>query len=204
VDTDKLGIANLVVAAIGTVAGVVAALAAIRAVKYGKHSPTKEDLARVERNTGETAERLHRVDERLNQQHIQDLLISKAWKVSIEVNGVGLAEEPMNLKLDLRTPGVELVSVEMLNEAQMHFGRCDCIPLEPQSFTCVAEPGMVRRWFNGGRRDAQHNRRLLQLRAHMRMADGEAYRDFAVHITERFRPVAGQGQLAEFAVDGNC
>jgi hypothetical protein len=200
---DRLSTDRLL-ALVGTGAGVVGAIAAILAAKYAKGGPTKGDLARVEQHTMETANRLTKVDERLDQQHNQDLLVSMAWRVSIDVKGQGIADEPFTLHFALKSADVELMSVELLNEAKMQFGSCECSLVGPQLFTCVVNPTAMRSWFSGGTKTAQYNCRLLQLRAHMKMEGRDAHRDFAVRIAEGYSTVPYKGRVQELTVEGSC
>lgn len=98
---DPVAVWGLVVAIIGVIVGTVAAVAAIYAAVYAKAAPTREDLARVEQNTGTTTghlENVHseimRLNERMDKEPEREALRSLAMRVMPRIVGAIEREAP--------------------------------------------------------------------------------------------------------------
>ncbi|AXC12680.1 hypothetical protein ACPOL_3393 [Acidisarcina polymorpha] len=107
-----MDIANFIVAGVAMVAAIIAAYFAWKA-------PSKEDLARVEAYTAESAKHIA-------EQTKRDLIAAIAEHVSITVNGRSTMIEDMPVRFDLKDPGVTLVKADLLNHLGTLSGTIEC------------------------------------------------------------------------------
>jgi hypothetical protein len=201
------------IAVAGLIAGSIGALAAVAAAWFAWKAPTKKDLERVENNTAETSQRLERVrshiasvDERLAEQHSYDLLVSRAQRVALAVNGEDRTGVPLRFALRLKDTAVLLTHVELFNEVGTNFGSADCTLTEPPIFSATLDPNTTERWYGGGTVDQMIGRMRLRLRVHMQIDKRDVYRDVAVHLIQTTRPNPSRPNSMErvFILEGNC
>ncbi|MGA3227625.1 MAG: hypothetical protein ABSC65_27920, partial [Acidobacteriaceae bacterium] len=68
------------------------------------------------------------------------------------------------------------------------------------------DSGTAQRWYSGGTTDRIVTRKLLRLRAFMKIEGQEVYRDLAVHVMEGQQASATHPQRSEqsFTLEGSC
>jgi hypothetical protein len=203
---DKVELWSLWVTVIGVIAGIVAAVAAIMAAKFAKDSATKKDVQQVAENTGETLTRLIRVDDRLEKQQSYDNAVSRAQRVSLRVEALNAIQDPLVMRFTVKDPGFPLTRVELFNQDGTPFGAAECTATDNSVFFATVDSRTAQTWYSGGTPDQIATRKLLRLRAFMKIEGQEVYRDLAVHIMEGQRASATHPQRSEqsFTLEGSC
>lgn len=189
---------------VGTCAAIIAALAASKALSYAKDAPTKDDLARVEQNTAETAGHIEkvrshiaRVDERQAQQYDTELLRETARHISIHVKGAYGNAGPMTLYFAAEDPNVILLSAQLRNESGSIFGQApDCILDTQKHFKADYPFDDIRRWYDSATKIDMRGRRVLTIRAHLKFGQQYLERDIPTWVERSAFPA--------FTVEGCC
>lgn len=169
-NADAVAIASLILTAIGAVAACIAAY-------FSWKAPSKEDLARVERNTAESS--LHQ-----KKQSHREELAARAQAVPIVVTGENHPSEHLTLLLTIheRHAPLTLTRVGLYNENGSFFGTVECTPTSyAHQFEAEIAPNMFQDWFQGRRGTASEDGQL-QLRVYMTIDAHEAYRDISVKL----------------------
>src|ERR1700722_11748645 len=116
---------GLWVAVVAAVAAIIAAIAAIWTLVYAKDAPTKDDLARVEKNTAhleEVRSGIASVDTQFKKQDEVDKLKILANRVSIAASGYQSGNVPLPLELNVKEsqePGFNINHLELYNERDL-------------------------------------------------------------------------------------
>jgi hypothetical protein len=110
------------------------------------------------------------------------------------------------MRFTVKDPGVPLTRVELFNQNGTPFGAAECAATDNSVFTATVDSGTAQSWYTGGTPDRIATRKLLRLRAFMKIEGQEVYRDLAVHVMEGQRPSATHPQRSEqsFTLEGSC
>jgi hypothetical protein len=169
------------------------------AAYFAIRAPSKEDLARVEAHTAESAKHIA-------EQNRRESLNTMAERVSIAVSGRDRMMDPMKLTFTLKDPGVSLRRVELANDLGMVAGVVDCAPAEALSFAATLEPPLAHQWFESGGVRQSSSQKMLVIRAFLIIEGHEAVRRFSVQMFLGSQHPPGHPEATEgvYLVSGTC
>jgi hypothetical protein len=171
-DDHSIAVWGLWVALVAAVAAIVAAIAAIKTLVYAKEAPTKDDLARVEKNTAESTQHLKRQSER-------DEFAAMAQAVPIAVTGESHPTEPLSILLTVRDRGIPLTRLGLYNEHGSLFGIVLCKRISDLQYQAEIPSDTFGVWFNAGRFLSQTHA-ALRVRVYMSIQGKETHREVPV------------------------
>lgn len=183
---------------------VIGAIAACAAAYFGWKSPSKVDLARVERNTGETAQHVDAVRGHVAEQSNREALARRIDRLPISVDGDAALMEPLELIFILEDPGAILLRADLINKASTLTGSVECAQQGANIFSATVEAGFVFLWFDSGEITG-NLRRALMIRASFTIDGTEAYRTFPVELrrSTRYTPEPAPATDGWF-LNGRC
>lgn len=159
---------------VGTIAAIVAALGTII---FGLKSLTKNDLKRIEKHVGETAEHLR-------QQGRRDNLDARAQGITFAVSGEAPFGQAQALHLTVSDESASVRRVGLFNEHQNNFGFVECTRAESgNGFAATVDAETFRRWMDGAFALSWNKTRAI-VRAYL-VFDGEqaeVYREIVVSL----------------------
>lgn len=198
---------GLWVAVVAAVAAIIAAVAAIWTLVYAKDAPTKDDLAKVEKNTGhleEVRSGIASVDTRLKKQDEADQLKKIANRVSIAARGYQSGNVPLPLELNVKesqAPGFNINHLELYNERDLPFGSFPCTRIEGRpnlDYRASIPMKTIGDWFRSGTPDEMVHRRRVKIKVWMSMNGVEVPRDVTVIVIQ-----TQPGQYPAYDVQGS-
>ena len=185
---------------LGTICAFVAAFAAIY---FGRKSLTKNDLAGLEQNTAETAEKVEQVrghiagvHEIQNEQFSAEVIRETAKRISISVNGYTRGNQPMALYLTTKSPNITLVQVQLTNDIGSLHGDANCELQAPNNFIAEISINSLSQWFSSATNIDRNARRVLILRTRLLYGKIPADREIPVFLSRD-----GHGN---YLLEGNC
>lgn len=160
------------------VAAIVAAIAAIRTLVYAKEAPTKDDLAKVEKNTAESTAHLRRQTE-------QDVLRAKVERVPLSVWGQDPQNQNLLVKIKCGDTDAFPTRIDLRNEHGTLFGTCAVVRGPDNEYWTEIDADALVRWRDGGTRvvvGPGYSR--LVLRIYLVIEGQEGHRDIAASLTQ--------------------
>ena len=122
VSIDPARVGELILGAIGTIAAMVGAIAAIQATLRAKSIPAEAD---------------------------QGSLPTRAKGPPMTVVAQGRISEPLILRFTLVDTGVTLLRIEVANQLDQGVRTAQCVEAAPRIFIAELEARTVQRWYNG-------------------------------------------------------
>lgn len=178
-------------------------LAAFAAIYFGRKSLTKKDLAGLEQNTADTAEKVGQVrghiagvHEIQNEQYSAEVIRETAKRISIVVKGYAKGNQPMPLYLTTKNPNITLVQVQLTNDIGSLHGDAKCELQAPNNFIAEINNYALSEWFSSATTIDRNARRVLILRAVLLYGKLPADREIPVFLSRD-----GHGS---YLLEGNC
>jgi hypothetical protein len=186
-NSDKVAFWGMVIGLASLMFGVVSAIAAVFAAVYAKGSATQRSLAVVEQNTANTTEQITavkshiaQVEEHLRIQNNRESLDIAARATSISVAGEGWNDEPQNFVFTVRTPGMIMNRVDLVNGVDLLSGTVACNEVRPGVFAATINPQTFGKWLNSGDPLPPGDRRVIYVKAGLTIEGALRFRTFAV------------------------
>jgi hypothetical protein len=197
-NSDKIAFWGMVIGLASLLFGIVSAIAAVLAAIYAKGSATQRSLEVVERNTAKTTEQITavkghiaQVEDHLRIQNNRESLDIVARATSISVAGEGWNDEPQDFVFTVRTPGVAIGRVDLVNRTELLSGTVDCNQVKPGVFAATIKPQTFAKWLNSGDLLPPGEHRIIYVRAGLTIDGASRCRTFPVVTALQMRQRPG-------------